>query len=111
VFEPVQSPLWINCVDLAMSTIGPLTVQRQNCCLAVDIVAPSPRDADHHSEAVRIAGEITIKGKKAPRGAKMTKGNRRRLAATKGHTRVFSGALIETINIGTKRMAIFGALK
>jgi hypothetical protein len=35
-----------------------------------------------------MAGEISIKGKKAPKGEKMTKGTGWRLAATSGRKRV-----------------------
>jgi hypothetical protein len=41
----------------------------------------------------------------------MTKGNGWRLATTKGRKRVFVGTLIDTINIGTKRIAIFSVPK
>jgi hypothetical protein len=58
-----------------------------------------------------MAGEITIKGKKAKRGERMTKGNGWRLATTKGSKRVFTGTLIETINFGGKRLAIFSVRK
>jgi hypothetical protein len=58
-----------------------------------------------------MANDITIKGVKAPKGAKMTKGNGWRLAATKGKQRVFNGTLIQTINIGSKRLAIFSVPK
>lgn len=58
-----------------------------------------------------MANDITIKGVKAPKGAKMTKGNSWRLVATKGRKRVFSGTLLQTINIGGKRLAIFSVPK
>jgi hypothetical protein len=58
-----------------------------------------------------MAGEISIKGKKAPRGEKMTKGNGWRLAATTGRKRVFVGTLLHTINMGNKRIAIFSVPK
>lgn len=54
-----------------------------------------------------MASDITIKGVKAPKGAKMTKGNSWRLVAAKGKKRVFSGTLLQTIIIGGKRLAIF----
>jgi hypothetical protein len=41
----------------------------------------------------------------------MTRGNGWRLATTKGKKRVFVGTLIETINIGSKRLAIFSVPK
>ena len=30
------SPLWVNRVDFAMSAIGPLTLQKRTCGLAID---------------------------------------------------------------------------
>ena len=58
-----------------------------------------------------MAGEITIKGTKAPSGAKMTKGGGWRLATTKGRKRVFAATLLQTFNIGNKRLAIFNVPK
>ena len=58
-----------------------------------------------------MAGEIMIKGVKAPNGAKMTKGAGWRLATTKGTRRVFSATLLQTFNIGKKRIAIFNVPK
>jgi hypothetical protein len=58
-----------------------------------------------------MAGEITIKGKKAKRGERMTKGQGWRLAKTSGKGRVFVGTLLETINIGRQRIAIFSVPK
>jgi hypothetical protein len=58
-----------------------------------------------------MAVDITIKGTKAPRGAKMTKGNCWRLAATKGKKRVFVATLLQTFNFGNKRIAIFSVPK
>jgi hypothetical protein len=58
-----------------------------------------------------VAAEITIKGEKAGKGERMTKGQGWRLATTKGRKRVFVGTLIETINIGNKRLAIFSVPK
>jgi len=58
-----------------------------------------------------MAVEITIKGTKAPRGAKMTKGSGWSLVATKGRKRVFVGSLMQTINLGNKRLAIFNVPK
>jgi hypothetical protein len=54
-----------------------------------------------------MAGDITIKGIKAPKGAKMTKGSSWRLVATKGRQRVFKGTLLQTIHVGGRRLAIF----
>jgi len=58
-----------------------------------------------------MSNEITIKGKKAKRGERMTKGSGWRLAPTKGATRVFVGTLLETINRGKERIAIFSVPK
>lgn len=58
-----------------------------------------------------MAGGITIKGQKAPKGAKMTRGTKWRLVATAGKKRVFNGTLIETVNKGKVRLAIFSVPK
>lgn len=58
-----------------------------------------------------MANDVTIRGVRAPKGAKMTKGNSWRLVATKGRARVFNGTLLQTINIGSKRLAIFSVPK
>jgi hypothetical protein len=58
-----------------------------------------------------MASEITIKGEKAKKGERMTRGQGWRLAIVKGRKRVFVGTLLETINIGTKRIAIFSVPK
>jgi hypothetical protein len=59
-----------------------------------------------------MASEITIRGEKARRGERMTKGKGWRLVATaKGDKRVFVGSLLETINLGDKRLAIFSVPK
>jgi hypothetical protein len=58
-----------------------------------------------------MAGQISIKGKKAPKGEKMTKGTGWRLAATTGRKRVFVATLLHTINMGSKRIAIFSVPK
>ncbi len=58
-----------------------------------------------------MASDIIIKGKKPKKGERMTKGNGWRLATTKGKKRVFVGTLLETINIGSKRIAIFSVPK
>jgi hypothetical protein len=57
-----------------------------------------------------MASEI-IKGQKAKRGERMTGGNGWRLATTKGKKRVFVGTLLETINRGKERIAIFSVPK
>jgi hypothetical protein len=58
-----------------------------------------------------MAGEISIKGQKAGKGERMTRGKGWRLAATKGRKRVFVGTLLQTINLGDKRLAIFSVPK
>ncbi len=58
-----------------------------------------------------MLGDITIKGKKAATGERMTKGTRWRLAAVTGRKRVFKGTLLHTINFGNKRLAIFSVPK
>lgn len=58
-----------------------------------------------------MANDIVIKGTKAKKGERMTGGNGWRLATTKGKKRVFVGTLLQTINFGTKRIAIFSVPK
>ena len=58
-----------------------------------------------------MAAEITIQGAKAKSGSKMTKGKCWRLAVLKGKKRIFVGTLLETINFGSKRIAIFSVPK
>jgi len=58
-----------------------------------------------------MASEIIIKGQKAKKGERMTKGTGWRLATVKGRKRVFVGTLIETFNFGSKRLAIFSVPK
>jgi hypothetical protein len=58
-----------------------------------------------------MANEITIKGEKAKRGERMTKGKEWRLAVLKGRKRIFVGTLLGTHNLGTKRIAIFSVPK
>lgn len=58
-----------------------------------------------------MAAEITIKGTKARRGERMTKGTGWRLAMVRGRRRVFAGTLLHTINMGSKRIAIFSVPK
>ncbi len=52
-----------------------------------------------------MVSEITIKGQKAKRGERMTKGTGWRLAIVTNKKRVFVGTLLETINrrTGTHR--------
>ena len=58
-----------------------------------------------------MADQIQIMGKKARRGDRMTKGKGWRLAVLKGKKRIFVGTLLETINMGEKRLAIFSVPK
>lgn len=58
-----------------------------------------------------MAGEITIRGKKAKRGQRMTKGRGWRLVAVQGRERIFVGTLLDTINMGSRRLAIFSVPK
>ena len=52
---------------------------------------------------------ITYAGQAATRGERMTKGPWRLM--NKNNRKVFVGSLIETINIGGKRLAIFSVPK
>lgn len=63
------------------------------------------------AQEVFMAGEITIRGDKAKKGERMTKGKGWRLATVKGSRWVFVGTLLETINMGNKRLAIFSVPK
>jgi hypothetical protein len=58
-----------------------------------------------------MAAEIRIKGQKARKGERMTKGTGWRLAIVKGRKRVFVGTLVHTMNFGSKRIAIFSVPK
>ena len=58
-----------------------------------------------------MAGEITIKGRKARKGERMTGGNGWRLVTTKGKKRVFHGTLLGTHNHGSTRIAVFSVPK
>lgn len=58
-----------------------------------------------------MAAGITIKGQKAKRGERMTQGKGWRLATVKGRKRVFVGTLLQTLNLGHKRLAIFSVPK
>jgi hypothetical protein len=62
-------------------------------------------------ETPSMASEITIRGAKATKGERMTKGKCWRLAVVKGKQRIFVGTLLETINFGSKRLAIFSVPK
>jgi hypothetical protein len=58
-----------------------------------------------------MADQIQIIGKKAKRGDRMTMGKGWRLAVVKGDKRIFVATLLQTINIGNKRIAIFSVPK
>lgn len=58
-----------------------------------------------------MAGQIKILGQRARRGERMTRGKGWRLAMEKGRKRVFVGTLLETINLGDRRLAIFSVPK
>ena len=58
-----------------------------------------------------MAGGISIKGQRARRGERMTKGKGWRLATVSGRKRVFVGTLLHTLNFGGKRLAIFSVPK
>jgi hypothetical protein len=53
---------------------------------------------------------ITIKGERAKRGERMTSGKGWRLVKARSK-KVFVGTLLETINLGKKRIAIFSVPK
>jgi len=55
-----------------------------------------------------MAAQITIKGVKAKRGERMHGGSGWKLVTGK---RVFRGTLLQTINFGRKRLAIFSVPK
>lgn len=58
-----------------------------------------------------MANDIRIHGKKAKKGERMTSGTGWRLARIRGRKRVFVATLIDTINFGSKRIAIFSVPK
>jgi hypothetical protein len=58
-----------------------------------------------------MATQVKILGQKARRGERMTKGKGWRLAMEKGRKRVFVGTLLEIINLGDRRLAIFSVPK
>lgn len=55
--------------------------------------------------------DITIRGVKAKRGERLTRGSAWQLAATKGKKRILAATLLQTFNFGTKRIAIFSVPK
>ena len=52
-----------------------------------------------------MASGVTIRGRKAKRGERMTGGTGWRLATTRG--KVFVGTLLKTFNLGKYRLAVF----
>jgi hypothetical protein len=54
-----------------------------------------------------MAGGINVKGKKTKRGERMTKGTYKLVKGRK----VFTANLIDTINFGRKRIALFSVRK
>lgn len=58
-----------------------------------------------------MGNEITIRGAKARRGERMTKGQGWRIAAVRGRKRIFVATLLHTINLGSRRLAIFSVPK
>jgi hypothetical protein len=58
-----------------------------------------------------MAGDITIKGTKPKKGERLTGGAGWRLAATKGRKRIFNATLVDTVNKGDVRLAIFSVPK
>ncbi len=58
-----------------------------------------------------MAETWTVRGKKAKRGERMTKGSGWRVVAVKGRKRVFVATLLTTINMGAKRVALFSVPK
>ena len=56
-------------------------------------------------------GKIVIQGRAATAGERMMKGAGWRLATTKATSRVFAGTLLQTINMGKVRLAIFSVPK
>lgn len=59
----------------------------------------------------RVMKSVAVRGKRAVRGERLTKGPVWRLITVKGKKRVFAGTLIETINAGSVRLAVFSVPK
>jgi hypothetical protein len=60
-----------------------------------------------NEEGTTMNREITIRGKRAKKGERMTGGTGWRLVTTRGSTRVFAGTLLKTFNHGKMRLAVF----
>lgn len=58
-----------------------------------------------------MGASITIRGQKARKGERMTGRRGWKLAATRGRKRIFTATLIDTINWGRTRLAIFSVPK
>jgi hypothetical protein len=58
-----------------------------------------------------MANEISIKGQRARKGERMTRGTGWRLAIVRGRKRVFVATLLQTMNFGNMRLAIFSVPK
>ncbi len=54
---------------------------------------------------------ITIRGQKARKGERMTGSRGWKLAATRGRKRIFNATLIDTLNWGKLRLAVFSVPK
>ena len=54
---------------------------------------------------------VTLTGERARRGERMTSGTGWHLMRKKGRKRVFLGTLIDTVNAGSVRLAIFSVPK
>ncbi|MDP9267040.1 MAG: hypothetical protein M3P27_01785 [Acidobacteriota bacterium] len=58
-----------------------------------------------------MAALITIQGKKAGKGERMTGKRGWKLAATRGRKRIFTATLLSTVNWGKTRIAVFSVPK
>ena len=58
-----------------------------------------------------MAVAITIRGQKARKGERLTGTRGLKLAATRGRKRIFNATLVDTINCGKLRLAIFSVPK
>ncbi len=54
-----------------------------------------------------MAAQVRMFGQKARRGERMTKGKGWRLAMGKRRKQVFVGTLLDIINLGDRRLAVF----
>ena len=67
--------------------------------------------SDQTMANTKISPELTIRGTKARRGDRMTRGKGWRLVVIKGRKRVFVATLLGTHNLGDKRIAVFSVPK